>query len=87
MRGEVPPRADHTMRETRELESVKPILPLVLRFHYDIVDSTNSEARRLAETPGITVAERADLLAVAQRWLALAGRASESTGARLIRRR
>jgi hypothetical protein len=28
-----------------------------------------AEARRLAETPGITVAERADLLAVAQRWL------------------
>jgi hypothetical protein len=46
-----------------------------------------AEARRMAETPGITVAERADLLAVAQRWLALAGRASESTGARLIRRR
>jgi hypothetical protein len=45
-----------------------------------------AEARRLAEGPGITEAERADLLEVERTWLDLATRcASGSTGAPLAR--
>jgi hypothetical protein len=44
-----------------------------------------AEARRIAEAPGITGAERADLLEVERRWLSLARCAPEPAGAPLSR--